>query len=62
MNTQLLVFENHLKSQTFDITEDQKKRILSLVDYTHEQYEVLSKITGLSVEYLAQDNVDYCVE
>ena len=62
MNTRLLVFEKHSNSQTFDITEDQKRKILSLVDYTYEQYKVLSEITSLPVEYFAQEDVDYCVE
>lgn len=62
MKAVLLVFEKHLHSYTFDITNEQKKRILSLVDYTPEQYEVLSEITGLSKAYFAQDDVDYCIE
>ncbi len=62
MKAVLLVFEKHLRSYTFDITEDQRKRILSLVDYTPEQYKVLSEITGLSKEYFSQEDVDYCIE
>lgn len=62
MKAVLLVFEKHLRSYTFDITEDQRKRILSLVNYTPEQYKVLSEITGLSKEYFSQEDVDYCIE
>lgn len=62
MKAVLSVFEKHLRSYTFDITEDQRKRILSLVDYTPEQYKVLSEITGLSKEYFSQEDVDYCIE
>lgn len=62
MKILLLVFEKHLRSYTFDITEEQKKRILSLIDYTPEQYQVLSEITGLDKAYFAQDDVDYCIE
>ena len=62
MKAVLLVFEKHLRSYSFDITEQQKNKILSLVDYTPEQYEVLSEITGLDKAYFAQDDVDYCVE
>lgn len=62
MKAVLLVFEKHLRSYTFDITEDQRKQILSLVDYTPEQYKVLSEITGLSKEYFSQEDVDYCIE
>lgn len=62
MKAVLLVFEKHLRSYTFDITEDQRKRILSLVDYTPEQHKVLSEITGLSKEYFSQEDVDYCIE
>lgn len=62
MKAVLLVLEKHLRSYTFDITEDQRKRILSLVDYTPEQYKVLSEITGLSKEYFSQEDVDYCIE
>lgn len=62
MKALLLVFEKHLRSYTFDITNEQSKHILSLVDYTPEQYKVLSEITGLSEAYFAQDDVDYCVE
>lgn len=62
MKAVLLVFEKHLCSYTFDITEQQKDKILSLVDYTPEQYKALSEITGLDEAYFAQDNVDYRVE
>lgn len=62
MKAVLLVFEKHLRSYSFDITEKQKNKILSLVDYTPEQYKVLSEITGLGEAYFAQDDVDYCVE
>ena len=62
MKAVLLVFENHFQSHTFDITEQQKDKILSLVDYTPEQYETLSEITGFDKIYFAQDNVDYYVE
>lgn len=62
MKAVLLVFEKHLRSYTFGITEQQKDKILSLVDYTPEQYKALSEITGLDEAYFAQDDVDYCVE
>lgn len=62
MKAVLLVFEKHLRSYTFDITEQHKDKILSLVDYTPEQYKALSEITGLDETYFAQDDVDYCVE
>lgn len=62
MKAVLLVFKNHFCAYTLYITEDQRKRILSLVDYTPEQYKVLSEITGLSKEYFSQEDVDYCIE
>lgn len=62
MKAVLLVFEKHLRSCAFDITEQQKDKILSLVDYTPEQYKVLSEVTDLDEAYFAQDDVDYCVE
>lgn len=62
MKALLLIFEKHLRSYTFDITKEQKDNILSLVDYTSEQYKVLSEITGLPEKYFMQDDVDYWVE
>lgn len=58
----LSITEKRSNSYTFDITDEQKKQILSLTDYTPEQYKLLSEITGLNENYFANDDVDYWIE
>lgn len=62
MKSTLLIFEKHQCTSSFDITEEQKEHILSFIDYTPEQYETLSELTGLSKEYFTKKDVDYCIE
>lgn len=62
MNFKLVIFENRTQSESFDITQAQVKQILGVVDYTPEQYKILSEITGLSESYFMNDYVDYYID
>lgn len=62
MNFKLVIFENHTRSSSFDITQDQAKQILGVTDYTPEQYKILSKVTNLPESYFMDDSVDYYVD
>ena len=46
MHYKLIIFENHTKSTSLDITPEQARQILGVTDYTPEQYEILAEITN----------------
>lgn len=62
MKFKLVIFENHTRSDSFDITQEQAKQILRVTDYTPEQYKILSEITNLPESYFMDDSVDYYVD
>ena len=43
MHYKLVIFENHTKSTSLDITPEQARQILGVTDYTPEQYEILAE-------------------
>lgn len=62
MHYKLIIFENHTKSTSLDITPEQARQILGVTDYTPEQYEILAKITNCPASYFMDDLVDYYVD
>lgn len=58
----LVVFETKTTSLSFDITPEDVKKYFSNIDYSEEQEKFISKLTGLSIEYLKQTNVDYYID
>lgn len=62
MHYKLVIFENHTKSTSLDITPEQARQILGVTDYTPEQYKILSKVTNLPESYFMDDSVDYYVD
>lgn len=60
--SKLIIFENKLSCTTFDITKEQLNEYFSYINYSTEQYQFLSSITGYPVLYFAQENVDYFIE
>ena len=58
----LIIFENHTKSTSLDITPEQARQILGVTDYTPEQYEILAEITNRPASYFMDDLVDYYVD
>lgn len=62
MKFKLVIFENHTRSDSFDITQEQAKQILGVTDYTPEQYKILSEITNHPASYFMDDLVDYYVD
>ena len=62
MSPVLSVFENGVISYSFNLSENQREYIMSFVDYTVEQYNAISEITGLDTDYLSKGNVDYWIE
>lgn len=62
MSPVLSVFENGAVSYSFNLSENQREYIMSFVDYTVEQYNAISEITGLDTDYLSKGNVDYWIE
>lgn len=58
----LVIFENHTKSTSLDITPEQARQILGVTDYTPEQYEILAEITNRPASYFMDDLVDYYVD
>jgi hypothetical protein len=62
MSPVLSVFENGVVSYSFNLSENQREYIMSFVDYTVEQYNAISEITGLDTDYLSKGNVDYWIE
>lgn len=62
MHYKLVIFENHTKSTSLDITPEQARQILGVTDYTSEQYEILAEITNCPASYFMDDLVDYYVD
>lgn len=62
MHYKLVIFENHTKSTSLDITPEQARQILGVTDYTPEQYEILAEITNRPASYFMDDLVDYYVD
>lgn len=62
MHYKLIIFENHTKSTSLDITPEQARQILGVTDYTPEQYEILAEITNCPASYFMDDLVDYYVD
>lgn len=62
MHYKLIIFENHTKSTSLDITPEQARQILGVTDYTPEQYEILAEITNRPASYFMDDLVDYYVD
>lgn len=62
MHYKLVIFENHIKSTSLDITPEQARQILGVTDYTPEQYEILAEITNRPASYFIDDLVDYYVD
>lgn len=62
MHYKLVIFENHTKSTSLDITPEQARQILGTTDYTPEQYEILAEITNRPASYFMDDLVDYYVD
>lgn len=63
MHYKLVIFENHTKSTSLDITPEQARQILGVTDCSFpEPYEILAEITNRPASYFMDDLVDYYVD
>ncbi len=58
----LVVFETKTSSFSYDVTPEDIKKYFSEIDYSEEQEQFISELTGLPIEYIQQSNVDYYID